>query len=290
MIAISGATGTVGTALLHELAGVAATTRILVREAAAATAMEGRGFHAVRGSFEDPASMRRAFRGAERLFLLSPAGTDDMVRLQVAAVDAARAAGVQHIVKLSSIAADADTGPGIIRAHRRIEEHIERSGLSFTHLRSHWFFQNELGHGATIAAEGCFYAPDVTRIAAVDARDVASVAAEVLTGEGHENAAYTLTGPQALGYADIAEVLSGVLGRGVRWAEVTLDQARSSMVDAGLPPHLATGFTEIMRRYREGGVTARVSPTVGEILGRPPHSFEQFAVDHRAAFNVAAAA
>jgi uncharacterized protein YbjT (DUF2867 family) len=291
MVVITGATGTVGTALLEELAGAAATTRVLVRDRAKAPALAARGFDVVHGSLDDAASMRRAFRGADRLFLLSPPGTDDMVGLQVAAVDAARAAGVRHVVKLSSIGADEPgTGAGIIAAHRRIEEHIERSGLAFTHLRPHWFFQNELGHGGSIATEGRFYAPDVTRISAIDARDIAAVAALVLTQDGHEGAAYTLTGPQALGYAEMAAVLSRVLGHTVRWAEVTLDQARSSMVGAGLPPELASGFTEIMRRYREGGVTARVSPAAGEILGRPPRSFEQFATDHRAAFAAAAAA
>ena len=289
MIVITGATGTVGSALLRELP--AGEVRALMRDTAKAGALEARGFDVAIGSFDDPASMRAAFAGSDRLFLLSPPGTEDMVGQQVAAVDAARSAGVRHVVKLSSIGAEEErTAAGIIRAHRRIEAHIERSGLAFTHLRAHWFFQNELGNAASVAAQGAFWAPDVTRITAIDTRDIAAVAARVLTEDGHEGAAYTLTGPQALGYSDVAAALSDVLGRTVRWNEVTLEEARSSMVDAGLPPALAAGFTEIMARYREGGVTARVSPAVEEILGRPPRSFAQFAADHREAFDIPVAA
>lgn len=290
MIIVTGATGTVGTALLRELPGRPRAVRVLVRDAATAAALQRRGYDVARGDFDDPASLRTAFAGADRLFLLSPPGVAEMERRQVAAVDEAKASGVRHVVKLSSIAADEPGAGGIIGAHRAVEEHIERSGLAFTHLRPHWFFQNELGQAASIATQGELFAPDVTRISAIDARDVAAVAARVLTEDGHEGAAYTLTGPAALGYADVAAALSDVVGHPVRWTEVTLEQARSSMLEAGLPTVLATGFIEIMRRYRAGGVTARISPVVAEILGRPPRTFREFVADHRAAFRSSAAA
>jgi uncharacterized protein YbjT (DUF2867 family) len=279
MILITGATGTVGSALLDELEGHDGV-RALVRREEAARALAERGVDAVVGSFEDPDALARAVTGADRLFLLSPPGAQDMVRAQVAVVDAARAAGVRHVVKLSSIGADEPTRARIIRAHAEIERHIEASGMAWTHLRPHWFMQNELGQADSILAGGTFYAPDVSRIALIDARDVAAVAARVLTGPGHENRAYLLTGPQALTYGDLAGVYSDLLGREVRWSEVTLEQARESMLEGGLPDLLATGFAEIMARYREGGVTARVSPDAERLLGRPPRAFEDFAREH----------
>jgi len=106
----------------------------------------------------------------------------------------------------------------------------------------------------------------------------------VLVEDGHEGARYVLTGPAPRGYADVARTLGDVLGQAVRWIEVGLDDARRAMLDGGLPAELAIGFTEIMARYREGGVTAQVSPHVESLLGRPPRRFEQFVRDHRDAF------
>ena len=210
-----------------------------------------------------------------------------MVEQQLAVVDAARAEGVRYIVKQSSIAADEDTDASIVVAHRRIEEAIERSGMSWTHLRPHWFMQNELGQAGTIAADGVFYAPDVTEISMIAADDVASVAAHVLTSDGHEGKAYVLTGPEALSYADLADAYSRVLGREVRWQQVSLEDARDSMREAGLPDELAVGFAEIMGRYGEGGVTRKVSPAVEELTGRAPRTFETFLRENRGAYEAA---
>lgn len=285
MIVVTGATGTVGRALLEELAASSVTARVLVRNPQRAVAARRLGMQIAVGSFEDKSSLRAALDGAERLFLLSPAGTDTMVRQQTTVVDIARECGVRHVVKVSSIGADeTDVAASIIRAHRDIERHIEASGMSYTHLRPHWFAQNELGHAPSIVADGKLYAPDVTQITSIDARDIAAAAAHVLTHDGHERKAYVLTGPEALSYADVAATLTDVLGHPVRWIEVSLEAARDSMLDAGLARGLATGFTEIMARYRDGGATATVSPAIEALLGRPPRRFEEFARDHRAAF------
>lgn len=285
MLLITGATGTIGSSLLRELAAEGAAARVFVRDPAKARSVDRLGFEVALGSFEDERSVRAALAGVHRLFLLSPPATTSMVQAQRRVVDASRDAGVEHIVKLSSIGADErGIAASIIRAHRDIEQHVEDSGVAYTHLRPHWFMQNELAHGASITTTGTFAAPDVARISTIDARDIAAVAARVLVDDGHAGAAYVLTGPAALSYGDIAQTFARVLRRPVRWIEVGLDEARDSMLDAGLPAELAVGFTEILARYREGGVTAQVSPAVEQILGRPPRSFEQFVHDHRHVF------
>ena len=279
MLLITGATGTIGTHLLGELAG-RDDVRALVRDRAGAAAVERAGAQAVVGRFEDPASLRTAMAGVERVFLLSPPGDQAMVDAQTRVVDAAVDAGVAHVVKLSSIGADAPGDARIVRAHRTIEQHVEASGLAWTHLRPHWFMQNELGQAASIA-DGVLHAPDVGRITTIDARDVAAAAARVLTTGGHAGRSYLLTGPEPLSYADVAAALSEAVGRPVRWDEVTLEDARASMLDAGLPEVLAGGFTEILAGYRRGGEAARVSPDVEALTGRPPRTFRAFARDHR---------
>jgi uncharacterized protein YbjT (DUF2867 family) len=289
MILLTGPTGTVGTALVDELAD-RARARALVRTRAAAETLRRRGIEPVLGSFEDAASLDAALDGVDTLFLLSPPGAADMAAVQRAVVDRAASAGVHRVVKLSSIAADEQTHASIVQAHGDVERHIEASGLAWTHVRPHWFMQNELGQADAIAATGTLHAPDVGRISLVDARDVAAVVAEVLTTEGHEERAYLVTGPEALSYADIAATVAAATGARIEWKPVTLEQARASMLEGGLPPVLADGFTEILARYRDGGVTATVSPDVARLLGRTPRRFADFAAEHAHRFAAARAA
>jgi uncharacterized protein YbjT (DUF2867 family) len=243
------------------------------------------GVEATVGSFEDGASLRQALVGVARLFLLAPPGVDAMVRQQRRVLQAAmEAGGVTHIVKVSSIAADEPTDASIVVAHRSVEEEIERSGIGWTHLRPNWYMQNEVGQAEAVGRGGTFFAPDITQVSMIDARDVAEVAARVLTEHGHAGRAYTLTGPQPIGYAEIAEVYSRIVGRTVRWEPVTLEQARAAMPAGGLPEVLATGFCEIMRGYRRGGSTRAVSPAVHQLTGRVPRSFDRFVTDHRAIY------
>jgi uncharacterized protein YbjT (DUF2867 family) len=118
----------------------------------------------------------------------------------------------------------------------------------------------------------------------VDARDVAAVAARVLSSEGHEGRAYTLTGPEALGYRAVALAYASVLGRPVQWREITFDEARRGMAASGLTDELASGYCEIMQRYRRGGATRRVSLDVERVTGRSARTFRDLVGEHRAAF------
>jgi uncharacterized protein YbjT (DUF2867 family) len=285
MILVTGATGNVGSHLVRDLAAINAPTRALVRKSQARRPLHELGIETSIGAFEDAHALRTVFDGIERVFILSPAGVDAMVAQQLQVLAAARQSpSVRHVVKLSSIAAEEPDAPSIVGAHRRIEEAIERSGIAWTHLRPNWFMQNELGQSDVIGADGVFSAPDVTQVSMIDARDVAAVAARVLTSQGHEGKAYTLTGPQSLGYEDVAAIYSSVLGRRVRWQGVSLEQARELMLETGLASGLATGFTEIMRRYRKGGITRDVRPEAERLLGRTPRSFAQFVRDHNDAY------
>jgi uncharacterized protein YbjT (DUF2867 family) len=280
-ILVTGATGTVGRHLIEDLIRRGAPVRALIHDHRKRADLESSGVQVALASFEDRDSLERALAGVERLFLLTPPGTDLMVRRQAAVIDAAARVGARHVVKQSSIAADEPTATGILRAHGEIEDLIEASGLEWTHLRPNWLMQNALGQAGSIATDGTLRAPDVGRITTVDARDIAAVAARVLTEPGHEGRAYLATGPEAISYAEIAEVYSAELGRPVQWVEETLDEARGTMEAFGLSPELARDTVAILARLREGGAGTRVSPDVAEVLGREPRSFRQFVRDHR---------
>jgi uncharacterized protein YbjT (DUF2867 family) len=254
MILVTGATGNVGRHLVRELAAIGAPTRALVRKRQDAEPLHELGVEVSIGGFEDTQSLRAAFTGVERVFVLSPPGVDAMVAQQLQVVAVARATeSMRHVVKLSSIAADEPRAPSIVAAHRRIEEAIERPGISWTHLRPNWFMQNELGQLNGVIEAGVFSAPNVTQVSMIDARDVAAVAAHVLTSEGHEATAYTLTGPQALGYSELAALYSRVLDREVRWEGESRAAAR---LDAGERPPGRAGngllrdYAPLPRRWR----------------------------------------
>jgi uncharacterized protein YbjT (DUF2867 family) len=286
MILVTGATGNIGSHLVRELAGSGVPVRALVRKSRDHGALCEHAVEVALGAFEDAESLRAAMVGVEQVFVLGPAGVETMVEQQLSVLRAAQASeSVRHIVKLSSIAADEPRAPAIVAAHRRIEEAIERSGFTWTHLRPNRFMQSELGHADDVALEGDFYAPDITHVSMIDARDIAAIAACVLTSDGHDSRAYTLTGPEALSYAEVADVYSRVLATRIRWEPLSIEEARASMLKSGLPAELAVGFSEIMLRYRDGGITRQISPDVEQLLGRPPRTFEQFVHDHRNAYD-----
>ncbi|MGI8780877.1 MAG: SDR family oxidoreductase [Solirubrobacteraceae bacterium] len=279
-ILVTGSTGQVGGPLVDRLACRGAKVRGLVRSRDAAERLRKLGVEPVEGSFDDVESLRRALDGVERLFMLAPTGVDEAVRRQARLIDLAANAGIEQVVKLSVIGADEVTDAQIMRSHRRAEEHLEQSGLAWTHLRPCWFMQNELGQAQAIATHGSFHAPDMGNPAMIDVRDVAAAAAAVLLSDGHAGRAYVLTGPESLSYAELAERYERVLGLDVRWSEIGLDQGHEGMLASGMTDELATWITEIMAHHRKSDVSATLSPAVEELTGKLPRSFEQFVHDH----------
>lgn len=178
----------------------------------------------------------------------------------------------------------ADEGFSFARWHRPVERAIEASGLAWTHLRPNGFMQNVVNFmGATIKRDGAIYQPaGETRISHIDVRDVAAVALEVLTEGGHAGKAYELSGPAALTYGQIAALLGKVLGREIRYVDISAEQYKQGAMAAGIPADYADALNDLSRYYR-GGSAASVTPAVRAITGREPIDFEQFARDHAGA-------
>lgn len=165
------------------------------------------------------------------------------------------------------------------------ERYLEESGLAYTILRPGGFMQNTLAYADSVASEGRFYAPLAeAKVAWIDVRDIAAVAARTLTEDGHEGKTYELTGPQAISNREIVEKLSAATGKRVEHVEISLDDAREGMVGAGLPEWLADGLIELNREVYEPGYAAEVSGGVAEVTGREPRNFEEFARDHAETF------
>lgn len=278
MIAVIGATGTIGNELVRLLSARETAVRALSRRPAEGEELPGVEWAAV--DLADRDGSAGALAGADRLFLLTGNGAD-MVRLQKNAIAAARAAGVRHVVKLSALGASDHSQSVIGLWHRNVERALEESGLAWTLLRPHVFMQNLLGQSASIRDEGRIYsAAGDGRIPFVDTRDIAAVAATVLNEADHEGQRYVLTGPEAISYDDVAEILGRLLGREVTHVAETDDEAWTRLRRLGLAPWAAAAQIALYGYQRAGGPTARVSDVVENLLGRPARGFEQFVRDY----------
>ncbi len=286
MILITGATGTVGVRLTRELLAGGVPFRALVRDTQRAAQMLGPEVDLVEGDYERPQTLRVALTGIERLFLISPL-TPRLADQEGNVIDAAVRAGVEHVVKLSTLGVLGGLSspePRQYPLHRLSEGRLERSGMAFTHLRPGPFMQNVLSFAPQIAGEGAFYGSwGDGRMGYVDVRDVAAVAACVLFGEGHERKEYGLTGPEALSQAQVAGKLSAATGREVRYIDVPPEVTRESMAGRGVPEWLAGAMVEVMASIRRGG-TDETYDGVSLVTGRPPCSFDDFAREFAPAF------
>jgi len=284
MILVTGATGRTGGALVRRLSATGIPVRALARSAARAEGLSALPVvEIVEGDMAQPATLSEALRDVDRAMLISSADPT-MLEVQSNFIDAAAAAGIEHVVKLSGIIADLDSPFRFARMHGEIERRLEASGMAFTHLRAGEFMQASFRQVPSILATGRLLLPmEDARIASIDVSDIAEVAAAVLTGSGHKGASYPLTGPEALSMADVAEKLSAATGNRIEYVNVGPEQATSAQLAAGMPPYTAEALAELFAERRKGK-EAQVSPVVQTILGRPATSFEEFAVRHAAVF------
>ncbi|HVP54337.1 MAG TPA: SDR family oxidoreductase [Candidatus Eisenbacteria bacterium] len=282
MILVTGASGNVGSAVLQELLRAGAPVRTLYRSGEDASKAPA-GANAVIADFADRASLDRALQGIDRVFLVcSP--IPQLVELESNVVEACRQHGIQHLVQNSALGASAydKSFPGW---HYEVEKRVRASGIPATILRPESFMQNIPAFFAgTINSQRAFYAATGhAPIGFVDLRDVAAVAAKVLTTDSHMGETYTLTGPEALTYTQVAEKLSALLGTPVRYVDLTQEQLRQSMRDMGIPPWQVEALADLQAYYTDGP-GAKVTGDVQEVLGRGPIPFDQFLRDYAAAF------
>ncbi|OKH29508.1 hypothetical protein NIES2101_43310 [Calothrix sp. HK-06] len=228
-------------------------------------------------NFNNAKSVETALQGVKGLYL-APPREDFPVEPMKQTVKLAESAGVQRIVLLSAMGIeDMDTNI------RCIEQSVEASGIDFTHLRINVLLQNySTGSAEAIRQQGIFVEPlDSERTSFVDARDVAAVAAAALIEEGHARQVYTLTGAKAYNRAEVAEAISAVTGRTVRYQPMTEAEFRSLVKNLGW----ADDFIKMMLGFYEthirSGNSAIVTDTIEQVLGRQPITLTQFANDHR---------
>lgn len=284
MILVTGATGLNGKELLRQLSARGVAVRALVRNPARAEAIAALPHvEIVQGDMAQPETLAAGLRGVDRAMLIS-SSDPMMLDVQSNFIDAAKQAGVRHVVKLSGIMPELDSSFRFARMHGEIEKRLEASGMAFTHLRAGEFMPAYFRQVPNIIAKGAIFLPmEETRIASIHVGDIGEIAARVLTGAGHEGNIYPLTGPQALTMAEVAEKLSAATGKPIRYVNVPLEAARQAQLAAGMPPFLADALFELFAE-RRNGKEAKVWPDAAALLGRPPTSFDEFAKRNAAIF------
>jgi uncharacterized protein YbjT (DUF2867 family) len=280
MILVTGATGHVGREVVAQLVAAGEPVRVLSRHPERLDWPDG--VEAVTGDLtqELPADV---FADVRALYLFPEP------RRVEAVVAAAAAAGVQHVVVLSSLSAATGVPEGmrtLQRRHLDVERAVQASGLTWTHVRPGMFMTNTLSWAEGIRAEGVVRQPYPDATAApVHEADIAAVAvAALLDPAGHAGAAYELSGPEALSQVDRVRVLADVLGRPVRFEEQTREEARADLLtNPWMSEPLADSLLDMLASS-SGVRDGLVLPTVGGVLGRPPRTFARWVDEHREAF------
>jgi len=272
-ILVTGASGLVGRAVLDQLRAAGADVRASSRDPQAAHLPTG--VPVVTADLTRPETLPAALDGVSRVFLY--AQPEGIVR-------AATAAGVEHVVFLSS--SSTVTGPGaddpIAQRHLVVERALENSGMAWTFVRPGAFATNALRWAGSIRAEGVVRMPyPRAQTVPIHEADIAAVAVTALTGSALHGAAPVLTGPDALTQEEQVAQIGAARGRGLRVEELTPEQARAAMAGSMPPP-----FVDTMLRMWAAleGVPAMISDSVERITGHPARSFAQWAHDHEADF------
>ncbi|MET0384339.1 MAG: NmrA family NAD(P)-binding protein [Polyangiales bacterium] len=277
-ILVTGAGGTVGGALVHELQQRSVQPRLGYHSEERAEQARNRGLDAVAIDLANPDSLAPALADIEAVFLLGT-GIAGQFERELNLVREAKRAGVRHLVKLSTWQADAEAYD-IARIHRAIERAIEATGLSCTFLRPNGFMQNFATHKAGLIRRGTIAEPaEEARVSHVDVRDVAAVAARALTEPQHAGQIYELSGPESLTFGEVATLFSRVLDRPVHYTALSDVVARSAMIENGMPGFHADALIDLNRHYRSGAGAA-VTDAVERVTGRPAIRFERFIADY----------
>lgn len=284
MILVVGANGRIGTAVVQALLAKDQQVRAMVRDPQRSKITEGPNVELVVADLAKPDTWEAAMQGVEKIFLLSPE-SDQMAELHGRFAAAAHRADVRHLVRLSMLPANPDSPLAIGKWHGEADRNVANSGIPYTILRPAYFMQNLIGSARSIGLEGVFRgAMGDGKVGVIDIRDIADVAAAVLTSDGHEGRTYILTGPEAFSMGELAAKLSSVLGKEVRYINVSEADAKTGMMAMGMPDWMADGWAKIALMVSTGAAS-KVTNHVQEITGQAPRSFDQFASDYAKAFN-----
>ncbi|MFE2288100.1 SDR family oxidoreductase [Streptomyces sp. NPDC059443] len=269
-IVVTGATGALGRLVVADLLTRVPADRVavVVRDAAKAADLAALGVELRIADYDDPASLAGAFRAGDRVLLISGNEIGRRTAQHTAVIKAAGEAGVAQLA-YTGILGGPEADFELAAEHRATERAILDSGLPYTFLRNGWYHENytrslasHLEQGALVGSAG------EGRVASAARADYAAAAAVVLTGEGHLNRAYELSGDSAWTLAEYAAELSTQAGREIAYTELPAEEHQKVLIGAGFPEGFAAVFVDVDAAIRRG----RLGSTTGDLarlIGRP---------------------
>lgn len=296
-ILVTGATGTVGSEVVKQLAAISSSSGYNVRAAVHSNnksvklrQLDSEGVEIVDLDYTKQETVAHALNNVDKIFLQT-LPTPNVADICSNIINEAKKNGVKYVVKLSAMGADSEPRSTILRLHGEEEKIIEDSGIPYTFLRPPAYMQNfvtQFGH--TIKTQNAFYVPaGDAMMSFIDSRDIAAITAGILTRNNsgsslqHKNKAYDITGPDAISYGQAADILSSEAGKKISYVNITEEDARKGMNQIGMSDWFIDIMMELFRIIR-AGYGSETTTVVEDITGRKPISFAQFAKDYAKVF------
>jgi uncharacterized protein YbjT (DUF2867 family) len=274
MILITGASASVGKAVLQEASRTEGRVRAMFRSNQEA-AKAPRGCEPVLADYSDKQSLQGALDGITSVYVVcSP--IPQVVELESNVLDVCKESGVKHVVLNSALGAG-DYPKSFPSWHRKVEDKLKGTGISYTILRPNGFLQNIVTYNApSIRAQGAFYAAmGDAEVSYLDVGDIAVVAVKALHGGAHSGKTYELNGPEAVSNQELARRISGVTGRTVNYVDIPESAQRDALLGLGMPEWQVTAILQLQQYYRQGG-GAKTDGLLRSLIERDPVSLDQY--------------
>jgi len=279
MILITGATGKTGSATAKSLGEKGQTFRALIRNEEKKEGLESLGGEVVIGSIENTEVVNQSMQGVKTVLVLLP-NSESQLALEKQLVDSAKQAGVERIVKMSSIEARPDATSPIPKLHLESEEYIKQSGLAWTMIKPNFYMQNLLASAGTIKDQGKIFLPmGEGKTGMIDTTDVGKVIAKVLSEDGHESMNHEITGPEILSFYEVAEIFSKALGKQVDYVDVPMDAYKETLGQFLTNQWHLDAVIDLFKGIAEGGIEDKTD-TFNELMGETPKSLSQFLAEN----------
>lgn len=288
MILITGASGSVGKAVLLEaIIRTKSNIRSMYRSKEEAIKAPT-GCKPILADYADKRSLLKALDGVTSVYVVcSP--IPQLVELESNMLDACKESGVKHVVLNSAMGAG-DCGKSFPSWHRKVEDKLKTTGLSFTILRPNGFLQNIVAfNAASIRAQGAFYAAmGDAKVSYLDIADIAVAAVKALSGGAHAGKTYELNGPEAISNQELAKRISKVAGRTVNFVDIPESAQREAMLGLGMPDWQVTALLELQQYYKQGG-GAKTDGLLKSLIERDPITLDQYLTANAREFRAEAA-
>src|SRR5215468_12534475 len=288
MIAVVGATGNTGRAVVKELVGLGRNPICIVRNLNKAREVRGAEAKAAVAELTDRAALEKALQGVTSVFVVT-GHNPQMVDQQNNVLDAALNTGVKYLVRVSGgravVGANAESIVG--RGHHAVEERLRGSGIGWVILRPGLFMQNTFAQAALIKNESKMVLPTPRDlpIAFIDVRDTGALAARILMDPApHAGMTYEFTG-KTTNYSEFAGVFSEVLGKRINYVQATLEQTEQALKARGMPDWLVAHLLTIAQITERGGFSTENTEPIRAIVKREPISTRQFVEDFTSVFS-----